>query len=125
MADNPRLRFNEMLVLSIDEAIQDIFGKDVVAALHEHLNFFYDVHPEEIPYRIDTLELVLEKNFGKPFKILERAIAKKLYSHLTLPFAEKPNYTLQDYLAEARSSLSILPLSTDHPTLLSTQKNVA
>jgi hypothetical protein len=108
LAADPPLRFNEILTVSINETIEGVLGKTVLKVLHEHLESVYNVSPEEIPYRIDTLESVSEK-LGKPFKPIERTIARRFYSYLTLPFEDNPNYTLKDYVAEAKRKLSILP----------------
>jgi hypothetical protein len=99
--------FNDEVKQAIDGAIFGIVGQEVLRALHKHLREKYDVTPDEIPYRLDTLFGVLEDTFGvKGAKTLGNAIARRLYFRYNLQFGETEGYRLQDYVEQAKRQLA-------------------
>lgn len=89
------------------EAVDDgllILGENTRHALYYQIEKRYGIKREEIPYRIDDFHEALENMFGPPCKILEKIIAKEVYSKLGLRFKEHKNWTLTDYLEEAKKS---------------------
>ena len=103
-----RKEFNSEVKRAIDGAIFGIVGQDVLRALYESLKRNYDITSDEIPYRLDTVFDTLEHTFGViGARTLSRAIAKRLYYSLNIPFTERENYRLQDYLEEAKKILRL------------------
>jgi len=99
---------NNEVKYAVDSAIFGIVGVDVLRALYKHLREHYDITPDEIPYRLDTVFDTLEQTFGvKGARTLSRAIAKRLYYRLNLQFVETENYRLQDYLEQAKKELRL------------------
>jgi hypothetical protein len=103
--------FNDEVKRAIDGGISDIVGKNVVESLYKHLKEHYDIVPDEIPYRTDTLFETLEHTFGMAgARTLSRAIARRVYAQMGLPFIEPPDYRLQDYLEDAKKQLAKHPV---------------
>ena len=89
------------------EAVDDgllVLGESGRHALYYQVEKRFGINREEIPYRIDDFHKALESMFGPPCKILERIIAKELYSKLGLRFKERKSWTLSDYLEEIKTS---------------------
>ena len=98
--------FNLIVADSIDETVKGLLGQEVLNALHEHLNNFYHVTREELPNHLETLHDALEKTFGVSWKTIERAIAKTLFVNLNLPFIDRSNMTLLEYVEMAKTNRS-------------------
>ena len=99
------VKFNELMVESIDETITDLLGRTVVDALYTHLQTNYSISRNEVPYRLDTLFTVLKKIFGASSLTLSKAIARKFYLKLGLEFTDNPTHTLPEYVDEAKMKL--------------------
>jgi ABC-type dipeptide/oligopeptide/nickel transport system permease component len=96
-------RFNELLCMSIDDAISQILGPQVLESLYEHLNRKYSVSRDEVPYRLQTMYAVLHSEFGfKGARTIERQIAKNFCNRLNMPFLESPDCTLDMYIEKAK-----------------------
>jgi hypothetical protein len=76
--------FNGSLVLSIKETLTGLLGLKIYDALAYHLFKFHDITPEEIPYRLDTLDVALKQNFGSSFTVVKRPVLKHFYGKLGL-----------------------------------------
>ncbi len=98
--------FNSEVKRAIDGTIFGIVGQDVLRSLYKHLEKNYDITPDEVPYRLETVFETLERTFGvKGARTLSRAIARRLYYRLNLQFVETENYRLQDYMEQAKKEL--------------------
>ncbi len=111
-SDSPSLtleqakEFNDEVKRAIDGAIYAIVGQDVLRSLRNHLKTHYDITPDEIPYRLDTLFETLEHTFGlSGARTLSRAIARRIYYRYNIDFIVKDGYKLQDYLEDAKQIL--------------------
>jgi hypothetical protein len=102
--------FSDEVRRAIDDAIRGIVGVNVLQSLHKHLKNRYDITPEEIPYRLDTLFQTLEYTFGVAGAgTLAKAIANRIYLKYNLQFPETHGYTLQEYLEQAKKQLAERP----------------
>jgi hypothetical protein len=102
LADNTS-RFNEILARTIDKTITELFSPTVLTALYEHLEKNYNLTRDELPYRLKTMYIVLDRVFGfKGANIIERRIAKNLCDEFNIPFANKPECTLEMYVEKAK-----------------------
>jgi len=97
--------FNSLLVESINETIISLLSVQVAEALYAHLHDHYSITKDEIPYHLDTLLSTLQKIFGSGGRIVGKAMAKRLYSHLNLRFEDSTTKTLLEYLEEAKAML--------------------
>ena len=101
------VRFNEVLVKSIDEALTELLGEKGRDHLYQHLAEHYDVTRDEIPYRLDSLHAAIEQTLGdKASRILDLEIAKYLSRQIKVPLPETRDYTLQTYLLKARKLIA-------------------
>lgn len=99
--------FTGQIVLAIDDTVRELLGQKILDALHQHVKTHYDIGPEELPYRLDTLYDVLENVFGVfGAKTIGHQVAKNLYVRLGLRFEDTENYTLHDYIEQAKRTLS-------------------
>ena len=91
---------------AIDGTILGIVGEDVLRSLYKHLSDRYDISPDELPYRLDTLFEAVEDTFGvRGARTLGKAIARRFYFDHGLHFVETEGDTLQDYLEQAKRQL--------------------
>jgi len=97
--------FHVLMLESIDETITALLSRTVVDALYTHLQEFYSISRDEVPYRLDTLFTTLEKIFGVGSQTITRAIARKFCVKLGLEFTGKPSRTLLEYVDEAKMKL--------------------
>lgn len=88
--------FDQLLVESVREAIEDSIGKDQAKLAFRILE--RDVTFEKLPRHLPTFYLSLKRNFGKNSEIIELAIARKLYMKLSLEFIETPHTELSNYV---------------------------
>lgn len=73
---------DRLLIESLDEVLDDLLGKRVRDAFYDHLERNYYIGREDVPKRLGDLILILERNFGKSGKTIERTIAKRLCTKL-------------------------------------------
>ena len=73
---------DRLLIESLDEVLDDLLGKRVRDAFYDHLERNYYIGREDVPKRLGDLILILERQFGKSGKTIERAIAKRLCAKL-------------------------------------------
>lgn len=96
-------RFNEILIQSIDKAINELASPNVRRVLYKLLNDHYGIIPDEFPYRLETIYTALDEIFGvRVAGAIERLIAKHLCEELTIPFLNTPECTLQMYIEKAK-----------------------
>ena len=99
--------FNREVKFALDAVIFSLMGPNVLSSLYKHLKEHYNVDPDEVPYRLETMSSVLESVFGLAgVRTIEKATAKRLYNLYHLDFVDKPNYRLQDYLEQAKKELA-------------------
>lgn len=99
--------FNEIVCQAIDKALEELLGPEAVKSVYVHLSERFGVDRNELPYRIDTICSVLDNVFGvKGARLIERKVAKNLYDKLFLTLNDEQGYGLEDFLAEARRTIS-------------------
>ncbi len=99
--------FNQKVLKSIDDLLSELLGRRNLETLYAHLKDHYDIGPDEIPYRLSVLYQVLETKFDViGAKTIGDDVARKLYGRLNLTFVQTPNYALEDYIEQAKKTLS-------------------
>jgi len=91
--------FNQLLVESVKEAIEEQLGKEQAKLAFRFLE--RDVTFEKLPNQLPTFYIALKKNFGADTGKIENAIARKLYQKLSLQFTENPDTELARYVESA------------------------
>ncbi len=95
-----------MLCSAIDETIADLLSLSVMESLYKYLRVKYQISRDEVPYRLDTFSLAIANLFGvNGGRTVGKIVARNLYARLTLEFTDKPNFTLSDYVDEAKEEL--------------------
>jgi hypothetical protein len=96
-------RLNEVIIQSINEAISELFSPQVLNSLHKHLNERYGIISDELPYRPETMYMVLDQVFGiKGTRTIERRITAHLCKELGMTFLDTPDCTLPMYVEKAK-----------------------
>jgi len=98
------LQFSEALLRAVDDALV-VPGEVVRKAIYQHLEDNYEVRREEIPEKLDTFHKAKQAALGKAASVLGRMIARNLYAHLGLNFREYANWTLIEYVDDAKKKL--------------------
>ncbi|MFI5450022.1 MAG: hypothetical protein ACHQ03_09720 [Candidatus Bathyarchaeia archaeon] len=98
--------FNGILCSSIDETISDLLSIRVMESLYTYLLEKHGITRMELPYRLELFSSAIENFFGaKSARTIGRTVARHLYAHLQLRFEDRPNFTLSDYVDEAKKIL--------------------
>ena len=94
------IRLQNTLLQSVDKGFFAL-GVTVREALYQCINRNYQLRREKIPDHLETFHQALH-NLGAGAKIMEKLIARNLYTKLGLNFTEHANCTLVDIVNHAR-----------------------
>jgi hypothetical protein len=97
--------FSNLLSDSIEEALGNLLGERVKQAIYACLER-QGLTQHQIAEHLPRFDAFLEDNFGRGGKVIERQIAKRLYTQLGLELVEVPRYALSDYVDMACRRLS-------------------
>lgn len=100
-------RFSSTLLEAVDEGLLILGNENVRRATYYHIEKRHGVKREDIPDKLENFHKALEDLFGVGVKIIERRIARNIYDKLGLSFREDENWTLADYIKEARISETV------------------
>ena len=98
-----RAELRKALLEAVDHGLQ-VPGEIVRAAIYDRIEKSYGLKREEIPERLEAFHNALEDLLGRSAKVMERVIAKSLYSRLELNFTAHDSWTLVDYVDHAERS---------------------
>ena len=98
-----RAELDEALLEAVDHGLQ-VPGEIVRAAIYDRIEKSYGLKREEIPDKLEAFHRALEDLLGRSVKVMERLIAKSLYSRLGLNFTEDDSWTIVDYVNHAKRS---------------------
>jgi len=93
----------EALLHAIDDGLA-VPGKIVRTAIYDRIERSYQLRREEIPDHLEIFRKALEDLLGAGAKVMEKLIARSLYSRLGLNFTEHANWTLVDYVNHTKRS---------------------
>jgi hypothetical protein len=103
---NPK-NFNEEVNAVLDATISRLLGPEVREALVKILKDRYDVSPDEVPYRLETVFQVLHDELGEPgVQTVQMVTAKRLFEKFGLAYTYLDNFTLQDHVKQAKEVLA-------------------
>jgi len=95
MSESPR--FSDVLLQAVDQALL-VPGEMVRTAIYERIERSFQVKREEIPEKLPAFQSALRELLGAAAKVMERLIAKNLYSRLGINFTEHAGWTLVEYV---------------------------
>ncbi len=101
-----RTDFNDLIVDSVQETIEEVLGKSVSKAYWYHLQSYLGISKDEIPYRFETLFSSLRDSFGIGGDTLGRAIIRKLYAKAGVELVLVPNRALPEYVEDLKQKLA-------------------
>lgn len=91
---------DETLRQAVDDALL-VLGQSARMVIYKCIEKGYRVRREEIPGKLLTFHIALQDLLGSGAKIIERRIARDLYSRLELDFMEHHGWTLIDFMHHA------------------------
>lgn len=98
-----RLVFEQALGDSIDEALKEILSEKVRDSFLKYCEACFHVSKADVPNHIEVFVKALSDVFGPPAGlVLGRAVVKRVYLKLGLPFVNENDRTLLDFLKEAK-----------------------
>lgn len=103
---NPVRLTNNALLAAVDYGLLAL-GEVVRAAIYTRIEEEYQVRREEIPEKLDVFHKALQELLGAGAEILKRLIVKSLYSTLNLKLTENENWTLAEYVQNAKAQTTI------------------
>ena len=95
--------FRDVLLHSVDDALL-VPGEIVRADIYDRFERSYQLKREEIPERLELFRRALRDLLGAGGEVLERLIARNLYLRLDLNFNQHEDWTLLDYVDEAKKA---------------------
>ncbi|MGI0092460.1 MAG: hypothetical protein ACREBS_12205, partial [Nitrososphaerales archaeon] len=96
MAQEQSEGFYSVLRRSVQQGIASVVGRDTCISVEFYLDSSIAVKD------ISSYTKSLEKMFGPGSKLIEERCARALYSNMQLDFALKQDYSLNDYVEEAK-----------------------
>lgn len=107
LADFQRRRRIRRLLQTFDEGLS-VLGISSMKAIYAHLKRQYALEREDIPARLRLFHIGLVNLFGPKGAILvEKQIAKSMYSRLKLKYEESPTWDFASYTRVAMQKLKI------------------
>jgi hypothetical protein len=97
-------QLDEALLEAIDFGLA-VPGEIVRETIYERLETVYGIKREQIPEKLPAFHQALQELVRSVAKVIERVIAKNLYSRLGQSFVNHENWTLVDYVDHAKRSL--------------------
>jgi len=95
--------FSKDLLEAVNEGVLAL-GDVVRPAIYQYAERNCQVKHEEIPEKLEAFHKCLEGILGAATKVIEKLIARKLYTKLNLSFEPHENWTLVDYVYHAKKA---------------------
>ena len=92
---------DETLLQAVDDGLL-VLGQGLRMAIYKRIESTYQVRREDIPDKLLTFHRALQDLLGSGAKMMERLIARDLYSRLGLDFIEHDDWTLIDFMHYAK-----------------------
>jgi hypothetical protein len=89
--------FSTVLSESIEEVLVNLLGEHVKQTIYECLER-QGLRIPQLPEYLPRFDAFLEDNFGRAGAVIERQIARRLYTRLGLNLVVVPHYALTDYV---------------------------
>ncbi len=96
--------FSKILSYSIKEGMQ-FLGDTPKQAVVIYIEKKHSITEDEYSKRLETFHRGLTEIFGIGAKVIERRIVEHLYGRLALKFRQQENWTIVEYVEEAKKTL--------------------
>jgi hypothetical protein len=94
---------SSVLLQAIDEGLL-VLGERVRYAIYYHIESKSHLRRQEIPFRVQAFHEALQDIFGAGSEVIEKLIARSLYRKIGLSFKAHRNWTLVDYIEDAKTA---------------------
>jgi hypothetical protein len=101
-----RTDFNQIVAESVHEAFDTILGPTASGPLVIHLQSYHGIADDEIPSHVEQLFNALNKSFGISGITLCKAIVKRMYKKVGVPFYEVGYRPMMEYVQELETKLA-------------------
>jgi hypothetical protein len=98
------LRLDEALLEAIDSGLL-VPGEIVRETIFERLETVYGIKREEIPQKLPAFHEALLELTRSVANVMERVIARYLYSSLDLSFVNREDWSIIDYVNHAKEMM--------------------
>jgi len=98
------VQLDEALLKAIDSGLL-VPGEIVRETIYERLETVYGIKREEIPEKLPAFHQALLELTRSVANVMERIIAKNLYSRLGLSFVSREDWTLIDYVSHVKERM--------------------
>jgi len=106
-ASESRAAFTRRAVLdAVDHGLLAL-GSVVRETIYWRIEESHQVKREEIPEKLDSFHKALQQLLGRGAGVISYLIAKNLYTRLDLKFTQHENWTLVDYVHNAKARLGL------------------
>ena len=95
--------FRQILLEAVDYGLM-VLGEIVRQAIYERIEKDHELTRTEIPEQLEAFHKALQDLLGASAKVMERVIARNLYSRLGLDYVAHENWTLVDYVNHAKKA---------------------
>ena len=89
------MKFEKLLIKSVDDSLKDTFGETATAIIYKHLERKHSLKQEEIPKKLEVFTEGLEKFLSSGAAVVEGIVLKKLCSNLEI---EPPSKGLSNFV---------------------------
>ncbi|NIR88086.1 hypothetical protein GWO13_11310 [Candidatus Bathyarchaeota archaeon] len=98
------MKFEKLLVKSVDDCLKDTFGEIATEVVYKHLERNHSLKTEEIPKKLEVFIEGLEKFFSSGSPVVERLVLEKLCSNLGLEYPRTERYSFVDYITKLKKT---------------------
>jgi hypothetical protein len=101
-AGPPKNDFHDLVMATLDSTLHELLGSVVRNAMVSHLTRSHGLNRKGAPTSVDELCRGLEISFGVGGRLLEYAIARRLYAKLSVDFTDDYGKRLSEYVGRLK-----------------------
>lgn len=98
------MKFEELLIKSVDDSLKDTFGEIAADVIYKHLEKKHSLKQEEIPKKLEVFVEGLEEFLSSGATVIEGMVLKKLCSNLGIEGLRKRRPDFVDCVAELKKT---------------------
>ncbi|MGQ9461324.1 MAG: hypothetical protein ACUVRA_08885 [Candidatus Bathyarchaeaceae archaeon] len=97
-----KMKFEKLLIKSVDDSLKDTFGEVAANIIYKHLEMNHSLKKEEIPNKLEVFIEGLEKYLNSGVIVVEGLVLKKLCSNLGRSSPREEQLNFVDYITKLR-----------------------
>jgi hypothetical protein len=95
MMGRRKMKFEKLLIKSVDDSLKDTFGETAAEIIYRHLERQHSLKQREIPKKLDAFIEGLEEFLSSGATVVEGMVLEKLCSNLGI---ERPSKALSNFV---------------------------